>query len=161
MTNGNAVSAAHDDRMSDPGAKVPAMRYHPWRHLRRRPDVTVDTSADLPRDIDGFTDGTRIWLRRGLTQAQRRSVLAHELVHVERGTEHVDDKEEALVDSIAARRLVSLLDLHDALRWTQGRVDGEAADWCWVDLRTIEARVANLTKEERALLSELRDEWAA
>ena len=140
---------------------VPAMRYHPWRQLRRHHDVTVEVHADLPPGIDGFTDGARIWLRRGLTQAQRRSVLAHELVHVERGTENVDDREERLVDSIAARRLVSLLDLHDALRWTQGRVDGETADWCWVDLRTIEARVADLTDDERALLDQLRDEWAA
>ena len=97
------------------------------------------------------------WLNR----QQRRSVLAHELVHVERGTEHVDDREELLVDSIAARRLVTLLDLRDALRWTQGRVDGETADWCWVDLRTIEARIGALTDDERALLDELLDEWAA
>lgn len=137
------------------------MRYHPWRHLRRRPEVTVDTSADLPRDMDGFTDGNRIWLRRGLTQAQRRSVLAHELVHVERGTEHVDDREESLVDSIAARRLVTFLDLHDALRWSQGRIDNETADWCWVDLRTIEARIDALTDDERAQLEQLREEWAA
>lgn len=161
MTNDTAVTPAQHPIMSDPTGMVPGMRYHPWRQLRRHHDVTIDTSADLPAGIDGFTDGTRIWLRRGLTQAQRRSVLAHELVHIERGTAHVDDREELLVDSIAARRLVTLLDLRDALRWTQGRVDGETADWCWVDLRTIEARIAALTDEERALLEDLRDEWAA
>lgn len=161
MTNDTPVTPGQRGEMSDPGDNVRAMRYHPWRHLRRHTHVTVETRADLPPGIDGFTDGTRIWLRRGLTQAQRRSVLAHELVHVERGTDHVNDREEQLVDSIAARRLVTFLDLHDALRWSQGRVDGETADWCWVDLRTIEARIAALTADERRQLEELREEWAA
>ncbi|MCD2263256.1 hypothetical protein K3888_11160 [Dietzia aurantiaca] len=147
--------------MSDPAGMVTFMRYHPWRHLRDHTHVTVETRAELPTGVDGFTDGTRIWLRRGLTQAQRRSVLAHELVHIERGTNHVSDREEAVVDSIAARRLVTFLDLHDALRWSQGRVDDETADWCWVDLRTIEARIESLTDAERAQLEQLREEWAA
>lgn len=161
MTNDTPVTPGQHPEVSDPSATVTDMRYHPWRQLQRHKQVTVETRADLPPGIDGFTDGARIWLRRGLTQAQRRSVLAHELVHIERGTQNVDDREEALVDSIAARRLVTFLDLHDALRWTQGRVDGETADWCWVDLRTIEARIDSLTDEERSILEELRGEWAA
>ncbi|WP_333618127.1 hypothetical protein [Dietzia sp.] len=62
--------------------------------------MTVNTRADLPAHIDALTDGTRIWFRRGLTQAQRRSALAHELVHIERGPvpPFAEAKEEELVE---------------------------------------------------------------
>lgn len=94
-------------------------RYHPWRALRGLPHITLRWSAAVAR---GRVDGHTITLHPLLTQAERRSTLAHELVHLERGPAppHLTAREELLVEEIAARRLVDLDDLADAIVWHDG-----------------------------------------
>jgi len=80
--------------------------WHPWRRLRELPHIDV-TWCELDNRY-GETDVTTgsIRLQVGMTQAERRSTLTHELIHLERGRcspEH-DHKEEAAVDRLAAKR---------------------------------------------------------
>ena len=92
-----------------------------WRELRERTHLELRFAA-LP-DADGQlidVDGRRriVVLDHRLGRRERRAVLAHELVHDERGLLFDDDtpagivrKEEAIVDAITAARLVPLDDL--------------------------------------------------
>jgi hypothetical protein len=85
--------------------------YCPWVHLGHLPEVTLawHDGGDL-----GFTDfeSLTVSLRRGQTEAQLRSTLAHELAHVERGPGYgpTDSAryriEEKLVDATAMLRLI-------------------------------------------------------
>lgn len=132
-------------------------RYHPWRHLR---DRAVDVRfADLrPHRLGCWDPDTQvIWLDRSLGQVGRRCTLAHELVHAERndeacGTEWHEEKQERLVDREAARRLISLDALVDALLWTLD--DAELADELWVDLDTLRTRRDALSTIERAYIAQ-------
>jgi len=127
-------------------------RFHPWRHAR---DHHAGTRITHERDLHvaGDTDGQHIRLHAGMTQAQRRCVLTHEIVHIERGTAHGDERwvarEERIVDEIAARRLILIEDLIDALVWTRGNPDRECAWELWTDLHTLTVRVQNLSADER------------
>lgn len=137
------------------------MRYHPWRRARDEfPDWEVDYSRTLPDGVAGKIVGRVIYICSSLTQAARRSTLGHELEHVDRGTtEHIDDawfrqREEATVDSIAARKLITLDELVDALAWTRFEVGPECAGELWIDAHTLRVRVRNLTDDERAFIDE-------
>lgn len=127
--------------------------YHPWRSLR-----------------DHFTDWTLQWApmhdRLGLTtyatktitlhpeqdQAQRRSTLAHELEHARRGPVPVAlrAREEVIVEALAARKLVGIRELGEALAWA--RDINEAAQELWVDRSIVDARLAHLHPAERHYL---------
>jgi hypothetical protein len=142
--------------------------HHPWRRLlRHHPNITVHFRP-LPDGLLGYTDvaAGRIVLDSELTQAERRSVLAHELEHVERNgvvaDHYLRDREELIVDRIAARKLVGLRHLIDALLWSQH--PHEVADDLWVDVATLRARLADLTDDERATISNAlqeADTWTA
>lgn len=65
-------------------------RWSPWRVLKHMPDVTM-TLAELPNETGGAVlarrgSATVIVLDRRLTQAERKAALAHELLHIERGS---------------------------------------------------------------------------
>lgn len=92
-----------------------------WRSIADRDDIHVRLSP-LPDVCGGGAlvhraDG-RVWilLHEGLSAVERRAVLLHELVHLERGSVRYDDappaweavvaREEETVDSIVAERLV-------------------------------------------------------
>jgi uncharacterized protein DUF955 len=110
----------------------------------------------------GLQLGRRIWLARGLTQAERRCTLTHELVHRERGPVPVDPvgaaREERVVDEISSRRLIPLDALIDALRWT--RQSRELADRLWVDEPTLHTRLDRLDESELATLgNQLENDW--
>jgi len=113
--------------------------------------------ADLPAHVQGRTDFPtgRVLVSRSLDQAGRRSTIAHELVHLERGpvssTPRLRKLEERAVEETAARRLVDLPRLISALRWS--RWPDEIAEECWVDLPTLRARIEHLTPGERAALT--------
>jgi len=98
----------------------------------------------------GVTDGQRIWLHERLTQAERRSTLAHELAHLDLG--HVGCQppaEEERARARAAARLLPDLDVvAEVLAWSHTLA--EAADELWVDEDTLRARLERLTGEERA-----------
>lgn len=127
--------------------------YDPWRALASYGNVDV-VDAELPptrRGLIEFATG-RITLRPELLDVEKRCTLAHELVHLERGPVLVRQtrREERVVASIAATRLVPLTDLREALRWTTDR--HELAEELHVDVRTIDVRLSNLTDAERDAL---------
>ena len=130
--------------------------HHPWRRLRdQHPDWTICWSTESVA-VDGYTDWhtKTITLDKTLDQAERRSTLAHELEHVERGPYPAGDwwraREEAICDQEAARKLISLEALLDALRWALSHA--EAADELWVDEDLLTVRLKHLHPSERAWL---------
>ena len=124
--------------------------YHPWRDARDREhlNITFERLADGRR---GCLRGDRVTINTGDDQAQRRSTLAHELVHDERRVFPTDRvlraREELTVERIAARRLIQLDALVDALLWA--RDARETAAELWVDLPMLVAFVQSMTEEER------------
>jgi hypothetical protein len=141
----------------------PRMGWNPWRYIGEHyPHITVVRDRELPGRIWGLTDGRRIWICRRLNQAQRRSTLAHELLHIERGLPPTDPRglarEEKIVSALAARRLIALPDLIEALKWT--REPAELADALWVDTDTVRARMNSLDPIEVAQLEHaLEGQW--
>ena len=85
-------------------------------------------------------------------QAQRRSTLAHELEHVRRGpcAPHLQPREERIVEQLAARKLVGIRELGEALAWARDL--DEAAQELWVDLSIVQARLDHLHPSERHYL---------
>lgn len=125
--------------------------WHPWRTAAERfQHINIVTEHRLPRRIRGLFDGDTIWLCSTLTQAERRSALTHELLHAERGIVPAPyrAREERVVDALAARRIISLPDFVDALRWSQD--DYDLAEQLWTDVHTVRARRENLTPIEIA-----------
>jgi hypothetical protein len=133
------------------------MTYHPWRHFRAFDGWTL-----VIRDLEGEGmvgetdyDAQTVTICSTLNQAGRRSTIAHEIVHIERGwvQEHCADLEDEQVDRIVARRLISFERLMDACRWA--RNIHELADELWVDEETVRTRLAHLHPSERLKLREV------
>jgi hypothetical protein len=125
--------------------------FHPWRTLRALSHVTLLWHDGGPAGLTNFCRHT-ISLRRGLTQVERRCTLAHELHHIARGP-FLDvnrAKEELAVDREAARQLIDVRALGEALAWAHNYA--EAAEELWVDRGTLEARIHHLHPAERAYL---------
>ena len=97
-----------------------------------------------------------IALRAGTSAAQQRCTLAHELVHLERGGScggPWSAREELLVHAEAARRLVPLTALADAIAEIGGDHDvGALARLLEVDTETARLRLRLLDAAERARL---------
>lgn len=94
-----------------------------------------------------------VFIRHGLTQAQRRAVLLHELTHLERGPAprggvRLDEQQ---TRETAARWLVPLENLADGLVYCSN--DRELAQYLWVDLGTVRSRLSSLTDHEDSLLN--------
>lgn len=125
--------------------------FHPWRALRGLPSWRIDW-AFLPAGTLGATCflTKTITLDRRLLQAERRSTLAHELEHVARGPVPADPvlaaREELWVEAAAARKLITLDALADALAWAHNI--HELADELWVDVKSARARLARLHPAE-------------
>jgi Zn-dependent peptidase ImmA (M78 family) len=126
--------------------------YHPWRALRDHPDIDVEWTP-LPDGILALTDGrTRIWIDPRQHQAKRRCTLAHELAHIELGhTGGCTHREDRAADQIAARRLIPLDRLADALTWARSLE--EAAEELWVDVAMLRARLDGLHPPEERYLT--------
>lgn len=130
--------------------------YHPWRALRNLGDEWTLKWAPLAGVVDKL--GVTTWHDKTITldpdqgQAQRRSTLAHELVHVERGpfSEIYRGREERKVDAVAARRLIGIRELGEALAWAADLA--EAAEELWVDEPMLRARLEHLHPSERHYL---------
>jgi len=139
------------------------MGWNPWAHLAEHwPHITVVVNRELPGTLWGLRVGDRIYLCRRLDQAARRSTLAHELGHLERGPVPDDPRgqarEERAVSALAARRLITISALIDGMRWTRDR--DELAEMLWVDVPTLEARLDGLDPVEVSQMEhELEDEW--
>lgn len=129
--------------------------HHPWRELRQRPEWTLLIAA-LPAGILGYTcwDTRTVALTRGMSQAQRRATLAHELEHVDSGPAHPDPvltaRDELAADKAAARKLISIRDLGEAMAWSTDL--HEIADELWVDTATVRTRLQHLHPGERGYL---------
>ncbi|WP_242676731.1 hypothetical protein [Rhodococcus sp. ABRD24] len=131
----------------------------------RFPHITIDLDHELPGDRAGVWIGNTIYIDRRLTQAARRSTIEHEVCHLDRGVLPEEPvlvaREEAIVDELAARKLITIEALVDALRWCQGVASAEFADEVWTDRHTLNVRLATLTHVERAqIAAELANcEW--
>lgn len=128
------------------------MTWNPWRDLRARRDLTL-AFADLPGERGRFYANCRtILLDVRLGQAARRSTLAYELVRAERGdtpgpTDWHERHEMRASAETAARRLITLHRLIEALLWSQD--EEELAETLWVDVDTVRARLRWLTDAEK------------
>src|SRR5687768_683832 len=132
--------------------------HHPWRAFRALVDWTLQW-AHLPEGVWGTTDfdDRTVTLAHGLNQAERRSTITHESIHAERGAPAAgyEAREERVVDELAARRLITLDQLADALVWAYDV--HELADELWVDVPTAETRLRTLTVAEGRELEQRLD----
>lgn len=131
--------------------------YSPWRALGAMPHLTLLVTR-LPAGRGWWLpDLESVVLDDRLTQAERRSVLQHELEHHLAGDVCCDvgpdgprqsRRQEERADRRAAARLVTLEALADAI--VAGALgDDDVAERLHVDTRTVRARVRALTPPER------------
>ncbi|WP_062367312.1 hypothetical protein [Gordonia sp. QH-12] len=123
--------------------------HNPWRHLaQNHPDVRV-VWARLPGTYRGWTDGSTIWIDDRLSQAQRRVVVCHETIHIERGIIPADAYEEARVKRLTAERLITTEQLVDAVRWHRRQTLEGLADVLWVDVGCVRTRLDTMSADEQ------------
>ncbi|HEU5006071.1 MAG TPA: ImmA/IrrE family metallo-endopeptidase [Jatrophihabitantaceae bacterium] len=135
---------------------APDLPYDPWRDLAENwPGIEV-VREPMPGRLLGELRVPVIALRAGTSAAQERCTLAHELVHLERGGGCGGPwaaREEMLVHAEAARRLVTLDALADAIAEIGGDHDvGALARLLDVDTETARLRLRLLDAAERARL---------
>ena len=124
--------------------------HNPWNHLAEaHPHVDV-VWVRLPGRMRGCTDGATIWMDPRLTQVQRRCVLCHETIHVERGTYPVCEAEERIVNRLCARRLVELDDLVSELQADPHQAVAALAAALWVTEDVVRCRLESLEPWELA-----------
>lgn len=125
---------------------------HPWRRLRELAHVTLHWhDGGLMGEADHQEQS--ITLRRGLTWAQRRCTLMHELVHLERGpalSSTVEQDEERVRRETARRMLPDVRALGEAIAWAYD--EHEAADELGVDVPVLRYRLRHLHPAERGYL---------
>lgn len=102
-------------------------------------------------------DSQTVTMAHGLTQAERRSSIAHETQHILRGPvePRLRTREERAVDQAAARLLIPFDALVEAMLWSMD--DYEIAEELWVDVHTVRARLGSLTAAESRLLNQRLD----
>lgn len=131
--------------------------WHPWRLARDlHPDLVIDCTRRLAGGVMGHIGDHTIWLHRGLSQAERRCTLTHELLHVE-----MPDASEATIELETARRLITLDQLVDAFSWLRHPGISALADHLWVDQQTAATRMRNLDPIEVATIEAACDgDWS-
>jgi hypothetical protein len=106
----------------------------------------------MPEGVLAETDFAthRIDMTDGMLQRERRSVLTHELVHLERGPclSFHESREERAVDAETARRLITCEALADALLWSSNET--ELAEELWVSDDLVRVRLDTLTPGEKS-----------
>ncbi|QFU94637.1 hypothetical protein [Amycolatopsis sp. YIM 10] len=122
--------------------------YDPYRHAEVLGAEVVVSSA-----VTGWGDyrGSRIRVHPLLNQAEARCTVAHEIVHHERrddvlgycGVAWLDSRLERRVHAVAARRLIIVPELVDALLWSDDA--GEIAEQLVVDPRTLYVRLVDMS----------------
>lgn len=134
--------------------------FHPWRSLRALTHVVVEWVRPHPAAPGGTNGVDVIWLDPRLLQVERRCVLTHEMVHLEHGHQGCQPAAvEHAVRAAAARQLITLEQLADALPWSMSRE--ELADELWVTPLVLTDRLAGLTRTEREHLAALATEHSA
>lgn len=129
--------------------------FHPWGELRQLAHVIV-IWARPASGVPAATDGERrIWIDPGLSQRERRSVLAHELVHLAEGHRGCQSLAvERQVREVAARHLIDWDRLVAEVQWARGL--GELADELWVTEDVVLNRLAALSQEDLRHLEHVR-----
>lgn len=132
------------------------MTYSPWRRLRALPHLTVLITR-LPKGESWWLPvDEAIVIDDRLDRVQRRCALEHELQHAEAGdcritgtpdAARLTARRERETDARAARRLIDVDELADALAWAL--CVEELAEVLDVDVRTARARVLALTEAEK------------
>lgn len=130
--------------------------WHPWRRLRALTHVHLHWQPLV--GLLGATNGRDlIVMDPRQSQAQRRCTIAHELAHIDLGhTDGCSPTEETEARALAARRLITMPALLDALAWSEELE--EVADELWVDLDTLYARLDHLTPHECAQIRALYEQ---
>lgn len=128
------------------------MAWNPWREARSIPDLTVAVLRLPAGQAWWLAEERAIVIDSSLSQAGRRSALAHELAHVEHGDlpqrcPVLRLRQERAADTRSAIRLIDIDALVEALLWSQD--EHELAEHLWVDVTTVRARLATLTDAER------------
>ena len=132
------------------------MRYNPWRDVGdRHPDVIILRTDCHPARGAWVSDAQVILLERTLDRAERNTVLAHEIAHVDlahsmTGRKWFDGRQERQADALAADRLVDLDDLADALLWAL--CPEEVAEQLDVTVAVVRRRVHALTADQKAYI---------
>jgi hypothetical protein len=149
------MSPRHTVSHRRPPAHTRSARYDPWRDLRRNwPEVELivePMAGDLLGEVRN--GGHQIALRAGTSSGQRRCTLTHELIHLERGLLDCgpwQSREELLVHTEVARRLIPVDVLSEAIRFLGG--DGDTAALALlldVDSETLLLRRRLLDRTER------------
>lgn len=143
--------------MADRADRAGALSYDPVADVAARHPQWVVGLADL----GGLVPEVLCWVRRvilldaGATPEVRRSSLAHAVAHLDLGhgrtsVGYFENREERQADLLAARRLIPLDDLAEALAWSPDR--GEVAALLGVDLPMLLVREQGLSTAERRLL---------
>lgn len=132
-----------------------ALTYDPWRDAAQRYPDWVIRRVELHGLTEVMCTRRRvILLDRSLGRARRRGALAHSLAHLDlehRATDGDYERwQEREADKLAARRLIPLDALADALRWS--RSAPEIAAELDVDVGILRARVDVIHPAERAVL---------
>lgn len=127
---------------------------HPWRLLHEAEHVMLEWHDGGPMGRAHYATDT-ISIRRGLTWAQRRCTVVHELLHLRRGApaRGWTAQDEHRVRRETARILIP--DVHalgEALAWSSD--EHEAADELGVDVPVLQCRLRHLHPAERGYLSE-------
>ncbi|WP_414936650.1 hypothetical protein [Amycolatopsis sp. cmx-11-51] len=122
--------------------------YEPSKHALALGVQVVESDS-----VRGWGDyrGGRIRLNPILNQVEARCTVAHEIVHHERrddvlgycGVGWFDSRLERRVHAIAARRLIIVPELVDAVRWSDDA--DEIAEQLVVDPRTLYVRLGDLS----------------
>ncbi len=151
--------------LSHPVRSVPAM-YHPFRHLRSLGETVTFSVEPTPGDKPAWWSpaSSHILMRPGLSQAERRCYMAHELAHRDlnhsgecrwRDGQRQTRRQEIAADQLAARRLITREALVAALCWSDDRE--EVAEALWVTVHMLECRLEHMFGGERVVIAtELR-----
>jgi len=133
--------------------------HHPWRFLGLfLPEWRVVFVDYIPGGRKGHTihELRIILILNGLTVAQRRCTLCHEIGHVLRGPFRASAElyEEALVDRQAARLLLpSVRKIAHAMAFHRGDY-GLTADELWVDEALLNVKLSTLAPRDKAWLGD-------
>lgn len=130
-----------------------AIMVHPWHLLRAAEHVLLVWHDGGPMGL-AFHATDTISLRRGMTWAQRRCTLLHELLHLERGPVGpgwAAQEEESVRRETARRLLPDIKVVAEAIAWAS--CEEECADELMVDVPVLRYRLKHLHPAERGYLN--------
>lgn len=135
---------------------VDLVAYSPWNDAaQRHPDVRIGRVDCRPARGAWIPSERVILLDKTLMRAERNTVLAHEIAHVDlhhvmTGRRWFDRRQERQADALAAERLIGLDELADALLWAL--CPDEVAEQLDVTVDVVRRRILTLTVDEKAYI---------